>query len=120
MPPGNVLSRMLGISKLNMGLDYNLCNFWCSTKQKKGYIYNKRSEMTRMDQTNPSFVVNENKSFPLPLLTISKVLHLRFSSKFNAMKGFSLLNLVLDLRVRSSEGGPVVADKLNYLVIVGP
>ena len=76
--------------------------------------------MTRMDQTNPSFVVNENKSFPLPLLTISKVLHLRFSSKFNAMKGFSLLNLVLDLRVRSSEGGPVVADKLNYLVIVGP
>ena len=75
--------------------------------------------MTRMDQTNPSFVVNENKSFPLPLLTISKVLHLRFSSKFNAMKGFSLLNLV---GLVSSKGGPEqqAADKLNYLVIVGP
>ena len=78
--------------------------------------------MTRMDQTNPWFVVNKTKSFPLPLLTISKVLHLRFSSKFNAMKGFSLLNLVLDLRVSSKGAGPelVVADKLNYLVIVGP
>ena len=90
--------------------------------QQKKILFTINGQMTRMDQTNPSFVVNENKSFPLPLLTISKVLHLRFSSKFNALKGFSLLNLVLDLRVSSEGAGPelVVADKLNYLVIVGP
>lgn len=70
--------------------------------------------MTRMDQTNPSFVVNENKSFPLPLLTISKVLHLRFSSKFNAMKGFSLLNLVLDLRVAKVGLGQVLTNLIIW------
>ena len=86
--------------------------------QQKKILFTINGQMTRMDQTNPSFVVNENKSFPLPLLTISKVLHLRFSSKFNALKGFSLLNLV----GLASEWRRWVqaADKLNYLVIVGP
>ena len=86
--------------------------------QQKKILFTINGQMTRMDQTNPSFVVNENKSFPLPLLTISKVLHLRFSSKFNALKGFSLLNLVglASERRRWVQA----ADKLNYLVIVGP
>ena len=75
--------------------------------------------MTRMDQTNPWFVVNKTKSFPLPLLTISKVLHLRFSSKFNAMKGFLLLKTWRDLRVVKVGPRPA-ADKLNYFVIVSP
>ena len=106
---GNVVSRLW---KLNMDQSLQIL------VQQKKILFTINGQMTRMDQTNPSFVVNENKSFPLPLLTISKVLHLRFSSKFNALKGFSLLNLVglASERRRWVQA----ADKLNYLVIVGP